>query len=228
MPPSSEYSSVAKQLRDAIVVVDRVQRFRVAVLRLAFVQALEVRELLLAARSQTARSTLRIVSWPTAVTPTFLPAFTSSRIMCEPVNVLPVPGGPWIGSTPWSSSKREADARRAPRGRRRRARRHGRGALPLARAARSAERDDARVAARRGALLGGEPARAVHEPRRTLAAAGRAPRDASPGASTPCAAIQRPISSSTAGFGRGDTMRRTKTRSGRTSAKRPVCSMSIV
>ena len=83
-----------EQLRDAIVVVDRVQRLGILVLRLAFVQALEIREPLLAARSHTARSTLRIVSWPTAVTPTFFPAFTSSRIMCEPVKVLPVPGGP--------------------------------------------------------------------------------------------------------------------------------------
>src|SRR5579871_5239353 len=42
---------------------------------------------------------LRITLWPTAVIPTLFPLFTSSQIMRAPVNVLPAPGGPWIGST---------------------------------------------------------------------------------------------------------------------------------
>ena len=50
----------------------------------------------------------------------------------------------------------------------------------------------------------------------------------SPGASTPFAAIQRPISSSTSGFVPGRTLRWTNTRSGRSAAYLPLCWMSIV
>ena len=35
--------------------------------------------------------------WLFAVTPTFFPARTSATIICAAVNVLPLPGGPWIG-----------------------------------------------------------------------------------------------------------------------------------
>ena len=61
-----------------------------------------------APRRSAASSRLRITLWLTAVTPTFLPAATSSQIMRAPVNVLPEPGGPWIASTVSSSSRREA------------------------------------------------------------------------------------------------------------------------
>ena len=38
--------------------------------------------------------------WLTAVTPTFSPARTSAQMTCAPVYVFPVPGGPWMASTP--------------------------------------------------------------------------------------------------------------------------------
>ena len=47
----------------------------------------------------TSRSRLLITLWLTAVIPTRRPCLTSSTIMRAPVNVLPEPGGPWIGST---------------------------------------------------------------------------------------------------------------------------------
>ena len=59
------------------------------------------------AASTTASSRLLIVLWDCAVTPTRFPCRTRSRIIRAPAYVLPVPGGPWIGSVPASSVQRE-------------------------------------------------------------------------------------------------------------------------
>ena len=57
-----------------------------------------------AAAATTAVSRLLIVLCDCAVMATILLRRTRSTIMCAPAKVLPVPGGPWIGNTPRSSS----------------------------------------------------------------------------------------------------------------------------
>jgi predicted kinase len=63
-----------------------------------------------AAVRHTPPSRLLITLWLTAVIPTRRPCLTSSTIMRSPVNVLPEPGGPWIGST---EASRGSDCTRA-------------------------------------------------------------------------------------------------------------------
>jgi hypothetical protein len=48
------------------------------------------------ATASTSFSRLLIALWLVEVTPTRLPRRMSSTMRCEPVKVLPAPGGPWM------------------------------------------------------------------------------------------------------------------------------------